>query len=100
MTGSTSPYKQLPLSRTSREFRGGREKEEERKEEADSADYRATKAWERGNKYERVKPLDGIQLVKIQPGQRRSGQAGSESGTGVGRTFTFTTCSMTGLRTR
>jgi hypothetical protein len=48
-------------------------------------DYRATKAWERGNKYERVKPLDGIQLVKIQPGQRRSGQAGSESGTGVGR---------------
>src|SRR5215831_17786153 len=26
----------------------------------------------------RLKPLDGIQLVKIRPGQRRSGQAGCE----------------------
>jgi len=26
----------------------------------------------------RLKPLNGIQLVKLQPGQRRSGQAGSE----------------------
>jgi hypothetical protein len=26
----------------------------------------------------RLKPLDGIQLAKLQPGQRRSGQAGSE----------------------
>jgi hypothetical protein len=41
--------------------------------------YRARKAWERGNNHERVKPLNGIQLVQIQPGQRRSGQAGSES---------------------
>ncbi len=34
---------------------------------------------------EHVKPLNGIQLVKIQPGQRRSGQAGSESCTCAGR---------------
>jgi hypothetical protein len=34
---------------------------------------------------ERVKPLDGIQLVQIQPGQRRSGQAGSEACTCAGR---------------
>jgi hypothetical protein len=47
--------------------------------------YRATKAWERGNDDEQVKPLDGIQLVQIQPGQRRSGQAGSESCTCAGR---------------
>jgi len=36
------------------------------------------KAWERGNRHERVKPLRGAQLVEIQPGQSRSGQAGSE----------------------
>ena len=34
---------------------------------------------------EHVKPLNGIQLVQIQPGQRRSWQAGSESCTCVGR---------------
>ena len=34
---------------------------------------------------EHVKPLNGIQLVQIQPGQRRSGRAGSESCTCVGR---------------
>jgi hypothetical protein len=28
---------------------------------------------------EHVKPLNGIQLVQVQPGQRRSGQAGNES---------------------
>src|SRR4030095_14685139 len=33
---------------------------------------------------EHVKPLDGIQLVRIQPGQRCSEQAGSESCTCVG----------------
>jgi hypothetical protein len=31
------------------------------------------------NAHEHVKPLNGIQLAKIQLGQRRSGQAGSES---------------------
>jgi hypothetical protein len=36
-------------------------------------------------RHEHVKPLRGIQLVQIQPGQRRSGQAGSESCTCAGR---------------
>jgi hypothetical protein len=47
--------------------------------------YRATKALEKGNDDERVKPLDGIQLVQIQPGQCRCGRAGGESCTCVGR---------------
>jgi len=38
-----------------------------------------------GERHEHVKPLNGIQLVQIQPGQSRSGQAGSESCTCVGR---------------
>jgi hypothetical protein len=43
------------------------------------------KAWKRKSDRERVKPLDGVQLVKIQSGQRRSGQAGSESCACAGR---------------
>jgi hypothetical protein len=46
--------------------------------------YRDRQAWERRNDDERVKPLDGVQLVKVQPGQRRSGQTGSESCACVG----------------
>ena len=38
-----------------------------------------SKAWERGNPCERMKPFEGVQLVKVQSGQSRSGQAGSES---------------------
>ncbi len=37
------------------------------------------KVWERGSLYEQVKPFVGVQLVKVQPGQSRSGQASSES---------------------
>ena len=40
--------------------------------------YRATKTWKRRS-VEHVKPLDGIQLVQIQPGQRHSGQAGGRT---------------------
>jgi hypothetical protein len=39
----------------------------------------------RGESDEHLKPLNGIQLVRIQPGQSRSGQAGSESCTCAGR---------------
>ncbi len=46
--------------------------------------YRATKSVAEEERHERVKPLNGIQLVQIQPGQRRSGQAGSESCTCAG----------------
>jgi len=45
---------------------------------------RATKAWQGRSVHEHVKPLNGIQLVQIQPGQRRGGQAGSESCTCAG----------------
>jgi hypothetical protein len=44
-----------------------------------SPGYRATKSVAGEERDEHVKPLNGIQLVQIQPGQRRSGQAGSES---------------------
>jgi hypothetical protein len=37
-----------------------------------------TKPGEGGIRHERMKPFDGTQLVGIQPGQSRSGQAGSE----------------------
>jgi hypothetical protein len=39
---------------------------------------RAGKARKRGNQDELAKPLVGVQLVQVQPGQSRSGQAGSE----------------------
>ena len=39
---------------------------------------RAGKARKRGNHDEVAKPLVGVQLVQVQPGQSRSGQAGSE----------------------
>jgi hypothetical protein len=43
------------------------------------------KAWQGRNVHEHVKPLYGIQLVQIQPGKRRSRQAGSESCACAGR---------------
>jgi len=49
------------------------------------ARHRATKPWQGEERDEHVKPLNGIQLVRIQPGQRRNGQAGSESCACVGR---------------
>jgi hypothetical protein len=39
---------------------------------------RAGKARKRGNQDELAKPLVGVQLVQVQPGQSRSGQVGSE----------------------
>jgi hypothetical protein len=44
-----------------------------------------TKPGEGGVRHERMKPFDGTQLVGIQPGQSRSGQAGSECCIGGGR---------------
>ena len=45
-----------------------------------NAGYRARQSLgEEEVKHELMKPLEEIQLVEIQPGQSRSGQAGSES---------------------